>query len=147
MAAAGRSERPGQGDDPIQVVAVVLRDTAGRVLTVRKRGTERFMLVGGKPDPDEPARAAAVRETREEVGLVLAEADLHDLGVWRGPAANEEGRSIVATVFRVPAPVGSGAVAAAGEIEELRWLDPAGPDGPELAPVLTEHVLPLVRRG
>ena len=41
----------------------------GRLLTVRKAGSVRFMLPGGKIDPGESARAAAVREVMEEVGL------------------------------------------------------------------------------
>ncbi len=51
------------------VVAAVAFVRDGQVLTVRKRGTTRFMLVGGKPEPGESTYDAAVRETREEVGL------------------------------------------------------------------------------
>lgn len=35
----------------IEVSAVCLFDDSGRVLTVRKRGTSGWMLVGGKPEP------------------------------------------------------------------------------------------------
>lgn len=130
---------------PIEVVAVLLLDPAGRVLTVRKEGTHRFMLVGGKPERGETARAAAVRETREEVGLVVTEEALTGLGVWRGAAANEEGHPLVATLFGLPGPVDPAQAAAAGEIAEVRWLDPSTPGGADdLAPVLTEHVLPLL---
>ena len=51
------------------VVAAVAFVRDGHVLTVRKRGTTRFMLPGGKLEPGESAYAAAVREIREEVGL------------------------------------------------------------------------------
>ena len=36
---------------PIRIVAALIRDEAGRVLLVRKRGTAAFMQPGGKRDP------------------------------------------------------------------------------------------------
>lgn len=129
----------------IEVVAVVLQDAAGRVLTVRKQGTARFMLVGGKPEPREPLAAAAVRETLEEVGLRIDAHQLVDLGVWRGAAANETDHLLVATLFEMADPVDPDFVAASGEIAELRWLDPSDSyPSAGLAPLLTEHVLPLL---
>ncbi|MCL3776712.1 MULTISPECIES: NUDIX domain-containing protein [unclassified Actinomyces] len=47
---------------PIRVSAVVILDAAGRLLTVRKRGTSRFMFPGGKPEPAETPEHTAVRE-------------------------------------------------------------------------------------
>src|SRR5688572_3270963 len=68
----------------IVVAAVALvRDEC--VLTVRKRGTERFMLVGGKLEPGESPRDAALRETYEEVGLAIESATL--LGEFVSEAA------------------------------------------------------------
>ncbi|MDH3061643.1 NUDIX domain-containing protein, partial [Gordonia alkanivorans] len=55
----------------IRVSAVVLRDSTGAVLTVRKRGTTRFMFPGGKPEPGESALQTAIRECREELQLEL----------------------------------------------------------------------------
>lgn len=134
---------------PIEVVAVVLRAPDGRLLTVRKRGTTRFMLPGGKPEPGEPAPSAAVREVREEIGLVLPEEALTPLGDWEGEAANEPGRGLLAHVYRASDPVTVSSVNPSGEIAELRWLGPedAGALGaPALAPLLTAHVLPLLQQ-
>src|SRR5690242_16428250 len=58
------------------VVAAIALVREGCVLTVRKRGTQRFMLVGGKLEPGETAREAALRETLEEVGLRIDDATL-----------------------------------------------------------------------
>ena len=102
------------------VAAVCLRDDAGRILTVRKRGTHAFMLPGGKLEPGESAAEAAVREIAEEVGLDLAEVRL--LGHYVTDAANEPGWLIDATVFTADLPA---APVVSGEIGELRWLDPA----------------------
>ncbi|MGG5257325.1 NUDIX hydrolase [Phycicoccus avicenniae] len=137
MTSAARSE-------PIRVSAVVLRDTAGRVLTVRKRGTRRFMLVGGKHEPGEAPERTAVREAAEEVGAVLDPERLERLGLFTAAAANEEGRTVESIVFaHPPVPLGE---PPASEIEEQRWLDPHGPWPDDLAPLLVEHVLPLLAR-
>jgi len=120
------------------VVAAVALVRDGRVLTVRKRGTDRFMLVGGKLEPGESAREAALRETREEVGLDIVEATL--LGEFFSEAANEPGHTLHSTVFWVESdeePV------AAGEIAAVRWTPLRGhPD--DLAPMLEHHVIPVI---
>ena len=108
---------------------------------MRKRGTHRFMLPGGKPEPGESAARTAVREAYEEVGAVLDEARLRELGTFRAAAANEAGHEVLGTVFEHPH---TGTTAAAGEIEELRWLDPSGDLPDDLAPLLVRHVLPAL---
>ena len=84
---------------PDIVVAAVALVRDGHVLTVRKRGTERFMLVGGKLEPGESPLEAALRETYEEVGLVIETATL--LGEFLSDAANEPGHTLHSTVFWV----------------------------------------------
>ncbi len=118
------------------VAAVCLRDDVGRVLTVRKRGTDAFMLPGGKLEPGESAAEAAVREVREEVGLSLHAVTL--LGRFVADAANEPGHLVDSTVFTADLPA---VPVASGEIAELRWVDPDDLDGVHLAPLLRDHVL------
>ncbi|SKU26900.1 MutT/NUDIX family protein [Mycobacteroides abscessus subsp. abscessus] len=86
----------------IRVSAVVLRDDRGAVLTVRKRGSTRFMLPGGKPDRGENAAQTAVREVREELSVHLEPSALRPLGVFRAAAANEPGFDVESTVFEHP---------------------------------------------
>lgn len=129
----------------IRVSAVVLLDGAGRMLTVRKRGTARFMLPGGKPEPGESAAETAVREVREEIGLDLDPAALEPLGAHRAAAANEAGLEVEGAIFLAPAAVASpDAIRPAAEIEELRWMDPSSPPPADLAPLLAERVLPAL---
>jgi 8-oxo-dGTP pyrophosphatase MutT (NUDIX family) len=120
------------------VVAAVALVRDGRVLTVRKRGTERFMLVGGKLEPGESPLDAALRETYEEVGLRIETAML--LGDFHSEAANEPGHTLHSTVFTIESdeePVAS------AEIAEVRWTPMHGhPD--DLAPMLEHHVLPVL---
>ncbi|WP_285249094.1 NUDIX domain-containing protein [Pseudarthrobacter sp. efr-133-R2A-89] len=131
--------------DRIVVSAVCVFDDAGRLLTVRKRGTDMFMHPGGKPEPGETAVEAAARELAEEVGIVVRPEDLELMGVWVADAANEAATDIEATVFLAP---GTWQANPAAEIAEIRWLDYAGTDcaslPADLAPLLTDHILPVL---
>lgn len=146
FAAAEAPAGPPADADVLTITAVCLRDDDGALLTVRKRGTERFMLVGGKLDQGESAASAAVRETAEEVGLRLDTAQLRPLGVFVAPAANEAGAWVRCTVFTAPL---TGRPVPLAEIEELRW-QPVDEDAlralpADLAPLLREHVIPALR--
>ena len=129
------------------ITAVCLRDDDGALLTVRKRGTGSFMLVGGKLDPGETPREAAVRETAEEVGLRVRPEQLTLLGEFVAPAANEAATWVRCTVFTAPL---TGDPAPLAEIEELRWqpLEDGGRSvlPGDLAPLLRDHVIPALRR-
>jgi 8-oxo-dGTP diphosphatase len=129
-----------RGMDPDRhiVVAAIALVRDGHVLTVRKKGTERFMLVGGKLEPGESARDAALRETREEVGLHITEATL--LGEFHSDAANEPGHTLHSTVFLVES---DAEPVASAEIAEVRWT-PMHDHPDDLAPMLEHHVLPLL---
>ena len=124
------------------VSAVVIRDELGRVLVVRKRGTSRFMLPGGKIEAGETAAHAAVRELREEVGAELDPASLVLLGEWTAPAANEPDHVVHGHIYEHPWVPG---LSLRAEIEELLWLHPAAMgDRDDLAPLLVTRVLPAL---
>ncbi|WP_346927287.1 NUDIX domain-containing protein [uncultured Arthrobacter sp.] len=125
----------------IVVSAVCVFDEAGRLLTVRKRGTDKFMHPGGKPEAGETAAQTAARELAEEVGIVLAADELVLLGTWFADAANEAATQIQATVFTAP---GVWHAQPSAEIAEIRWLDLSGELPADLAPLLTDHVLPAL---
>lgn len=124
---------------PTIVVSAVALVRDGAVLTVRKAGTSRFMLVGGKPDLGESPLDCALRETREEVSLDLG--DLTLLGEFESEAANEPGHRLHSTVYTAEL---NGEPVAAAEIAELRWTALDG-DYDDLAPMLRINVLPLLR--
>ena len=128
---------PLPADGRIVVAAVCLRDDAGRVLAVRKRGTSRFMQPGGKLEPGETPAQAAVREVREEIGL---DVEVRFLGEFVTDTANEPGAVLESTVFTAEL---TGEPVAAAEIEELRWVAPDARDA-DLAPLLRDHVLPAL---
>lgn len=122
---------------PICIVAAVIRDDEGRLLTVRKQGTSAFMLPGGKREPGEDDLAALARELSEELGCVLVEAA--PLGVFTAPAANEPDTRVEGAIYHARV---TGPIAAQAEIAELLWIDPAAPPAVRLAPLLETQVLP-----
>lgn len=125
----------------IHVSAVVFRDVNDRVLTVRKRGTEKFMFPGGKPELGESALDTAIREVKEEIGIGLEAKQLTQIGVFETPAANEAKHTVVATVFTYDGDTIEPQMAA--EIAELSWVSPDQPDV-VLAPLLADFVFPAI---
>ena len=115
----------------------------GQLLTVRKAGSSRFMLPGGKIDPGETPREAAVREVMEEVGLDVS-GDGEPLGRFHDVAANEPDAWVDATVYVMHLRAGHDPAPRA-EIAEQRWLRLDGELPADLAPLLSNHVVPALR--
>lgn len=103
----------------ISVSAVVLTRPDGAVATVRKAGTDRFMLPGGKWEAGESPRACAAREIDEELGVIIAPDRLTPLGRFDTATANEPGFSLVSEVFAAEV---DGGQRHRAEIAELRWV-------------------------
>lgn len=129
--------------DAIKVVAALIRDAAGRVLLVRKRGTMAFMQPGGKRDPGEDDIAALARELAEELGCCLVRDTIQPLGEFDAVAANEPGRRVHASLYEVDV---SGEFTPNREIDAMIWVDPAMPSDLHLAPLTRDHILPLACR-
>ena len=115
----------------IDIVTAVIRDEAGRMLVVRKRGTAIFMKPGGKREPCEDDLTALARELDEEIGCRLVAATL--LGRFEASAANEPGFTVHAATYLATV---EGKIEALAEIEELAWIDPAAPGDIVLAPLM-----------
>ena len=129
--------------DAIKVVAALIRDEAGRVLLVRKRGTTAFMQPGGKRDPGEDDAAALAREVAEELGCSIVRDTIQPLGEFDAVAANESGRRVHACLYAVDV---TGDVVPNREIDATIWVDPSTPPDIPLAPLTRDHVLPLASR-
>jgi 8-oxo-dGTP diphosphatase len=127
-------------DSVIRIVAALIRDQAGRVLLVRKRGTAAFMQPGGKRDPGEDDVTALAREIDEELSCRVVPGSAAPLGHFDCVAANEPGRRVQAAVYAVDV---EGSVVPRAEIDEIVWVDPAALPDIHLAPLTRDHVLPL----
>ena len=81
------------------------------------------------------------------IDTAVGDAALPTFGSWLAEAANEAATQIEATVFTAPAlssATGSWTAHPSAEIAEIRWLDLSGDLPDDLAPLLTDHVLPLL---
>ena len=127
---------------PIATVAAVIADAHGRVLLVRKRGTQVFIQPGGKREPGEAPLATLARELAEELGVRMVEGSAVRLGVFEAEAVNEPGRRVQAEAYAVAV---EGDPAPGAEIAEAAWVDPGAPEGRVIAPLSARRILPAWR--
>lgn len=85
-----------------------------------------------------------MRECLEEFGLQLDIAELRLLGSCHAPAANADGRFLAGTDYEHPS---ADVSEPSAELDELRRLDLHGALPDDLAPLLTEWVLPALVDG
>jgi 8-oxo-dGTP diphosphatase len=116
----------------------------GCLLLVRKRGSQCYILPGGKPEPGEDDISALTREINEELGCTV---DLHSafyLGAFRDRAAGFIDAEVVVKLY---AGTLVGNPMPQAEIEQLIWFDPFTGTGTELAPSLTNSIVPYLFQG
>jgi len=117
----GGVDDPGRpAERTISVSAVVLTRPDGAVATVRKTGTDRFMLPGGKWEPGESPLQCAVREVAEELGVGLDPDELAPIGRFETATANEPGYRLISEVYAAAV---DGLQRPRAEIAEVRWVD------------------------
>lgn len=147
LAASASDAAPSSPLHHVHIATACLFNPLGQLLTVRKRGTQAWMLPGGKRDGDETPHQALVRELAEELQLHCTADDFEVLGPFSAPAANEADTLVHAHVFVARTPLQQ-PVHIAAEIEGLRWQALEGNLPGDLAPLLHTQVIPalLARR-
>ncbi|OFK66497.1 MULTISPECIES: NUDIX domain-containing protein [unclassified Corynebacterium] len=136
------SNSPSPAADIEEIVAVVLRDTHGRVLVLRITSTPEFVLPFGSIDSTlNPARAAQLI-AHEAIRAVVDMSKLRRLATYISPAANDAPQTIHAHVYVYEEEIS--VVHPDKEIAELAWVDPAAPDV-DVAPLLKERVFPALQ--
>lgn len=107
-------------------VGVLISDQPGRVLLERRRDCGLWGIPGGRVEPGESLRQAALREAREETGLQVTLT--HLVGVYSGPADHilTFPERVVQTVdVVIAATIASGALRRSDESEALAFFDAA----------------------
>ena len=133
---------PSSTADISEIVAIVLRDTHGRVLVIRATSTPEFVLPFGSIDTTiDPARAAQLI-AHEAVRAVIDMSKLRRLATYVSSAANGAPETIHAHVYVYEEE--TSVAHPDKEIAELAWVDPAAPDV-EIAPLLKERVFPALQ--
>ena len=125
------------GKDTLLVPAATgcIRDTQGRVLLVRRSDEEGLWgFPGGAMEPGESAASAAVREVREETGLVVEPVAL--IGIYSDPGfafafPNGDRVQAISAFFECRI-VGGGLAPDMEETLDLRYFGPA--ERPRLRP-------------
>lgn len=121
------------------VGAAIVED--GRLLVVSKTAAERvFYLPGGKPEPDEDAETALVRELREELGV--RPRSIRRFRLVEDVAALEQVPMIMA-VYLVTV---DGAPHPAAELAAMGWTTGQDEYLPLLAPAVRRQVVPALAK-
>jgi len=123
----------------VKIGLAVLQD--GCLLLVRKRGSDCLILPGGKPERGEDDLTALSREIDEELGCALDPHRICYLGTFRDRAAGLADTEVVVKLYAgtlVGDPIPQ------GEIEQLLWFDPCTDTSTELAPSLTNSIVPYL---
>ena len=91
-----------------------------RILCARSKGKATFYLPGGNREPGESDEQALIREIREELSVELIADTLELVGAFHAQADGKaEGTVVKVTCYRADY---GGEIAAAAEIEEVKWL-------------------------
>jgi 8-oxo-dGTP diphosphatase len=127
------------GAEPLKVVACAVVGDDGRLLVVAKHAApEVHYLPGGKPDAGETELEALTREVREELGVVVEDAERFT-DVFAEATLERVPMHLVVYRARL-----RGAPAPAAEIASMRWW-PAADGSVGLAPPIEFMVVPRLR--
>jgi 8-oxo-dGTP diphosphatase len=123
----------------ITVAAAIILNSEHQLLVVRKQGTDCFMQVGGKLEPDEAPERTMLREIQEEIGC---QADIQQfIGRFETATANEPEHQLVSYLYLVQL---NGQPQIEAEIAEMKWVD-LDETEVKLAPLTTKIVMPWVK--
>lgn len=118
---------------PLWVSAVAMVNDSGQVLMQQRPSAAShgglWEFPGGKLEQGETPEAAAVRELREELGVVIAASDLHPAGFASDAGGS---RALIILLFVCRHWTGTPRPHAA---EHLAWYDPAALGGLAMPPL------------
>lgn len=144
-----RSPKPATGSMTVLVAAVIVHDRSTERVVLLQRGPNAKFGQGmwdlpvGKSDPGEPVTETAVRELREETGLVVDPKSLSLAHIIHGAWGVESPNGFLTVVFATHEWTGELVNAEPGKHAQVRWVDAhAIPDAfvPTGASALTRYL-------
>jgi 8-oxo-dGTP diphosphatase len=112
-----------------------------RLLLVRKKGGESYILPGGKPESGEDDLQALIREIEEELGCGIDLETFSYLGSFSDTAADLLNTRVTVRLYAARL---IGSPSPQSEIEKLAWFRPDAESGLSLAPSLQNHIVPFL---
>ena len=126
----------------ICIAAVAIINVKKELLLVRKKSSTYFQLVGGKINLNESFEQTVIRETEEEIGLILDPKKLKKIGTHKTQAVNEQNTLVEGHVYYLfledtfnPQ--------IANEIEEYVWINTNNYKKYKWAHLALEYVFPF----
>ena len=123
----------------VKIGLAVMHDN--RLLLVRKKGGQSYILPGGKPEEGEDDCQALHREIDEELGCSIDPQSIIFLGAFSDVAADLRNTVVVVRLYGAKL---VGAPAPKSEIESLTWFAPES-EQVTLAPSIQNHILPFLQ--
>ena len=134
-AAAEQSTRP----EPVPVVAAIVTSRKGVLVTQRRDGKPPWGFVSGEVEPGESPADAAVREVKEECGLVVRHGRI--IGRRVHPATQ---RTLIYMTAELAGRASAPIIGDESELSDVRWVSLAEAD--ELLPGMFEPVRSYLAR-
>jgi 8-oxo-dGTP diphosphatase len=136
------NSRPVQMSTQREIVKIGLAVTDdSRLLLVRKKGGESYILPGGKPELGEDDRQALVREIEEELGCGVDASSIYFLGSFSDVAADLQDTIVTVRLYSAKL---TGLPSPQSEIEQLKWFRPDSETDVTLAPSLQNYIVPFL---
>ena len=112
-----------------------------KLLLVRKKGSQVFILPGGKPEGSEEEVDTLRREIMEELGCGVSDEGLESLGAFSDIAAGSTKATVTVLLYRGTL---VGEATPQSEIEEIRWYSPIDGSTIAVAPSLGNLIVPYL---
>ena len=114
-----------------------------RLLVSKSYGKDIFFAPGGKLEAGETPEEALVRELKEELTIAVHKETLSPFGTFTHPVTGDEDRTITMHVFIVSS--WEGTIAAANEIQEVRWVTAEEGSALYMGSIFKEEVIPRLK--
>lgn len=125
----------------IYLASALITNSSGDLLTVRKKGSDYYMMAGGKIEKGETSLEALQRELKEELNLIIDTTSFCYLGTHQTRAVNEVNTLVHATIFHLE--LASTKLTPHAELEEVKWLNYHTYQDFPLAHLLKEFSIPI----